>query len=304
MTDGRNYYSLHSFLKDKFGEEVYRISIDAGFTCPNRDGTKGTNGCIFCSEGSRPDYVNPSLSISGQIERGKLLIGKKYGVRKFIAYFQAYSNTYAKPDELYPVFKTACAAEGICGIAIGTRPDCVDREKIDMLGRLSESTFVIAEYGAQSMKDATLEKIKRGHLSSDTARAVLMTVESGRIHTAAHLIFGLPGETREDMLESVSVLAGLGINGFKFHHLYVEKGTAIEEYYKNDELKLMERDEYIELLLGLMPEIPPGIVIHRLFGECRRDRLVAPLWTLEKQKNLALFERLMKERGIRQGSRL
>ncbi|MGA2142606.1 MAG: TIGR01212 family radical SAM protein, partial [Brevinematales bacterium] len=268
MTAGRNYYSLHSYLKNKFGEDVYRISIDAGFTCPNRDGTKGRRGCIFCSEGSRPGYVNPGMSIPGQIEYGKRLIGKKYGVSKFIAYFQAFSNTYAPADELYSVFKAASEEEGICGIAVGTRPDCVDREKIKMLERLSESTFVIVEYGAQSMKDTTLEKINRAHTAEDTVKAVLMTLESGRIHTAAHLIFGLPDETKEDMLESVSILTGLGINGFKFHHLYVERGTILEQYYKDNKISLMERDEYIGLLLELMRVIPAGVVIHRLFGEC------------------------------------
>ncbi len=302
MTAGLNYYSFNSFLKKKFGEKVYRISIDAGFTCPNRDGTKGVGGCIYCGEsGAKAGYVIPSLSIADQIDSGSKIIGKKYGVKKFIAYFQAYSNSYSGVEELYSLYKSALRAPGICGIAIGTRPDCVDQAKIDMFNRLSEETFLIVEYGAQSMKNNTLKKINRCHTAQDTARAISLTGMSGRIHVAAHLIFGLPGETEEDMLHSAAVLTDLGVDGFKFHHLYVEKDTVLEKYYNNKRLKLLERDQYIGLLLKLLPKIPADTVIHRLFGECPEEKLVAPLWTLEKHKNTAILENLMALNCIRQG---
>jgi hypothetical protein len=302
MNPRHNYFSVGSFLRNKFGEKVFRISLDAGFTCPNRDGSKGFGGCLYCGEsGARARYVKPERSIKDQIKLGKEIIGKKYGTKLFIAYFQPYTNTYAGTDELYSIYKTAITEPDICGIAIGTRPDCIDQSKIDMLNQLSENTFVIVEYGAQSMKDETLDKIKRAHTAADTAKAIYMTKKSGHIHVVAHLIFGLPGETENDMVNSALVLAGLGVDGFKFHHLYVEKNTGFERFYKDNALILMERDQYIGLLLNLLPVIPPGIVIHRLFGECPNEKLLAPLWTLEKKKNIVILENLMAERGIRQG---
>ncbi len=299
---GKRYNSLNSFLKKKFGEAVYRISLDAGFTCPNRDGTKGAGGCYYCGDsGSRAEYVKPALSIPGQILMGKEIIGRKYGAKKFLAYFQAYTNTYGKTEELYSLYKSALAFQEICGIAVGTRPDCVDEEKLSMLSELAGETFLIMEYGAQSMNDATLDKINRGHKAADTAWAVAQTKKKGNIHVVAHLILGLPGETEQDMLDSVRGLVCLGVDGFKFHHLYVEKNSFFEKDLKENKLTLLKRDEYLNLLLKIIPILPRNIVLHRLFGECDKDRLLAPLWTLEKPNNISFLDRLLNERNTIQG---
>jgi hypothetical protein len=296
------YYSLNSFLKNKFGEKVYRISIDAGFTCPNRDGSKGYGGCVYCGEsGARARYVNPSLSVREQVRKGIETVGKRYAVKRFLAYFQAYTNTYGEVGELYRLYKSALEFPEICGIAIGTRPDCIDEEKVHMLEHLAEETFVIVEYGAQSMHDSTLEKINRAHSVADTARAVRLTVKSGRIHAAAHLIFGLPDENESDMIESVSALLSLGINGFKFHHLFIEKFTAMERDYRAGKILLMEREEYVDILVKVISILPADTVIHRLFGGSRADKLVAPLWTLDKQMNHEILRNRLMEKGITQG---
>ncbi len=296
------YYSLNSFLKNKFGEKVYRISVDAGFTCPNRDGSKGTGGCIYCSgSGAGAAYASPGLSVPEQIRKGIEIVGKRYGTKKFIAYFQPFSNTYGRAADLLKLYKSALGFPEICGIAIGTRPDCIDEEKIEMLNGLSQETFLIVEYGAQSMHDKTLEKINRCHSAEENVSAVKMTVKSGRIHTVAHLILGLPGESEPDMIESVSELIGTGINGFKFHHLYVENGTALEKEFMAGNIPLLGRDEYIEILAKIIRILPDDIVIHRLFSDSSPDRLIAPLWTLNKQENMAVFQNALAVKGITQG---
>jgi radical SAM protein (TIGR01212 family) len=299
------YTDLNSFLRARFGERVYRVSVDAGFTCPNRDGTKGLGGCIYCSEsGSRASYVEPDVPVAEQLRRGKELIARRYGVRKFIAYFQPYSNTYlsngASVETLDRIYKGALAGPDIAGIAIGTRPDTVDPRIIGLLSDIARERLVILEYGAQSMKDVVLKRINRGHTAADTEKAFGMSRGRG-LHLVAHLIFGLPGETSADMIEGVMRLAELGADGFKFHHLYIEKNTRAERMYAGGEIDLMSREEYIDVLCEVIARLPERIVLHRVFGQCAPENLSAPEWTLDKHGNLDYLRKVLRERGVRQG---
>lgn len=299
------YTGLNGFLRERFGERVYRVSVDAGFTCPNRDGTKGYGGCIYCNEsGSRASYVEPDVPVAEQLRRGKELIARRYGARKFIAYFQPYSNTYlplsASIETLERLYKSALAEPDIAGIAIGTRPDTVNPAILEMLAGIARERLVILEYGAQSMNDGVLERINRGHTVADTEGAFGMSRGMG-IHLVAHLIFGLPGETPADMIEGVMRLVELGADGFKFHHLYIEKNTLAEKMYINGEIGEMSRDEYIDILCEAIARLPERIVLHRLFGQCASETLVAPDWTFDKHGNIDYLRNALRERGIRQG---
>jgi uncharacterized protein len=299
---GKNYYSLNAFMRNKFGERVHRVSLDAGFTCPNRDGLLGTGGCVYCNEaGARAGYVDPGISIAGQLEKGIEVVRRKYGADKFIAYFQAYTNTYAGPDRLRKLYNEALSHPSVIGISIGTRPDCVDEEKLDLIEEIAGKYFVILEYGVESMKPETLKSINRGHGVPEIVKAVQETKKRKNINILAHLIFGLPGESTADMKSSVKSLVDLGIDAFKFHQLYVEKGTVLEKMYFENKVRILELQEYLEILCGILPDIPGNVVIHRLFGECGRESLIAPLWTLEKPQNLLKLERLLEKNGIRQG---
>jgi len=299
---GKRYHSLNAFLRNKFGEPVYRISLDAGFSCPNRDGTKGWGGCTYCNEsGSRAAYVEPDLSITEQLKKGKAFIQKKYGAKKFIAYFQAYTNTYADINTLEKIYKEALNFPDIVAIAIGTRPDCIDNQKLDLLEEISRDVLVILEMGAQSMKEETLLKINRQHTAKETLNAFTEARKRKSLHLLSHLIFGLPDETADDMISSVKILLETGIDAFKFHHLYIEKGSTMENDWKKGKIKLLSRDEYINILLSIIPILPERIVIHRLFGDCNPQKLIAPEWTIEKANNLHLFERRLEEMDVYQG---
>jgi hypothetical protein len=299
---GEFYTGLNGFLHGRFGERVYRVSVDAGFTCPNRDGTKGRGGCVYCNEsGSRAAYVEPEITVAEQLRRGKEIIARMYGVRKFIAYFQPYSNTYGVPLEtLEHLYRSALAEPDIAGIAIGTRPDAVSPAIIELLADIARERLVILEYGAQSMRDDVLERINRGHTAADTEAAFGISRGKG-IHLAAHLIFGLPGETPADMIAGAIRLVELGADGFKFHHLYIEKNTRAERMYADGEMSVLSRDEYIEILCGVIARLPERIVLHRLFGQCAPETLAAPEWTLDKNGNLDTLRKVLRERGIRQG---
>jgi uncharacterized protein len=284
---------------------VHRVSLDAGFTCPNRDGLIGTGGCIYCNEeGARAGYVDPEESITGQLEKGIDVVHKKYGAEKFIAYFQAYTNTYAGTEKLRELYYEALAHPSVIGISIGTRPDCIDPEKLDLIEEIASKYFVILEYGAESMKPESLIWMKRRHGVDETVKAIVETKKRKNIQVLAHLIFGLPGENPEDMKNSIVSLIGLSVDAFKFHHLYVEKNTALETLYLENKLKTLKLDEYLNILAGILPDIPRNIVIHRLFGECSRDKLAAPLWTADKTKNSNALDRLLEERNIYQGDNL
>lgn len=296
------YHTFNAFLREKFGEKVYRVSLDAGFTCPNRDGFLGTGGCIYCNEaGSRAGYVDPEIPAREQFAKGAEIIRRKYNARKFIAYFQAYTNTYAPPEKLREIYSEVTSHPDVVGISIGTRPDMIDPAKLDAVADAACGKWALIEYGAQSMRDETLRRIRRMHSVADTENAIRLTRERG-IDVLAHVIFGLPGETPDIMKQSVARLVELGVNAFKFHHLYVEKGTALEAMYHRGEFEVIAKQDYMELLLEVIPTLPRETVIHRLFGQCSPDTLIAPSWTLHKNELIRELEKLLEKREISQGS--
>lgn len=300
---GKRYHSLNSYFLEHFNEKVYRVSIDAGFTCPNRDGTKGTGGCVYCGEeGARASYVDPDKSVKEQLKEGMKLIRERTKAKKFVAYFQAYSNTYLDDiDALEKIYLDALDFPDVVGISIGTRPDCVNGNVLDMLQKLSEKTWLLIEYGVQSMNDSTLKEINRRHTADDIVKAVEMTKKRVGINVLAHVIFGLPKETRKVMTQTVDELVRLGVDAFKFHHLYVEKNTQLEQLYYADKVKMLTLEEYLDILCEVIPTVPGHVVLHRLFGQCSKEKLVAPRWTLDKNANLEKLDRILEQKGIWQG---
>ncbi len=302
---GKRYHHLNAHFQERFGEKVYRVAVDAGFSCPNRDGTKGRGGCVYCGpEGSRASYVDRKLSVTGQILAGMKLLKQRTGASRFIAYFQAFSGTYADPERLEKIYLEALSVPGVAGIAIGTRPDCVNDAVLDMLEKIAGNSYVLIEYGVQSMKEGTLREINRRHTAQETVEAVRKTRQRPSIETLAHLIFGLPNETMADMEDSIRQLVDLGVGAFKFHHLFVEKDTELEKMYYADRVKLLSLEEYLEILVRIIARLPERIVLHRLFGECAKERLVAPAWTANKAENILKLEKILEERSIVQGCAL
>lgn len=298
----RHYYSLSAFLQNKFGEKVYRVSIDAGFTCPNRDSSLGIGGCIYCNQqGARAGYVDPEVSVAEQIRKGIVIIKQRYGAKKFIAYFQAYTNTYANVEVLEQVYKTALEFPEIVGIAIGTRPDCIDEPKLDLIESIASKVYTIVEYGVQSLNPKTLVAINRKHSAKDSLRAIEMTKQRKNIDVLAHIIFGLPDETKDDMLNSLMGLIAAGIHSVKFHHLYVEKNTVLADWYNEGRFVPLDRKTYLDILVEAIGILPPNVVIHRLFGQSNKSVLIAPEWTLDKNFSLRLLDKMLLERNIWQG---
>jgi len=300
MNDTLPYNDLNSWLRRRFGERVQKITVDASLTCPNRDGTLGVGGCIYCNERGSGTGKFPRLGIAAQIREAKEALSRRYNARKFIAYFQSYSNTYAPVETLERLYSEALAEEDMVGLTVGTRPDCVSDEVLDLLARLNERVWVSVEYGLQSSNDATLRAINRGHDFACFADAVRRTHLRG-LDVTVHLILGLPGETRDDMIQSARDVASLGIQGVKLHLLYVVRGTRLHEMYERGEYRCMTRGEYTDAVCEVLGHLPPDMVIHRLTGDPHRDELVAPLWALEKSRNLGAIRDRLAERGIRQG---
>ncbi len=302
---GKPFYSLSHFLKAKFGEKVYRVSLDAGFTCPNRDGTLGHGGCSFCNEsGARAAYVNPDRSVWDQLQEGKTLIRRRYGAKKFIAYFQAYTNTWAPIEVLERTYRAVLRDPDVVMLSIGTRPDCVSPEVLGLIDTVAKERPVIMEYGVQSLHDESLRAVHRGHLSDVSENAIKRTQNIENVDILAHCVFGLPGETTEMMKETVRRLVKMGVDAFKFHHLYLEKNTLLGKQYLEHAFYLFSREEYVDLLCEILPEIPEDRVIHRLFGQSQKNVLIAPLWTLNKQLNQQSLERAMYSRNLWQGCAL
>ncbi len=296
------YYRFSEYLKETFGERVYRVPVDAGFTCPNRDGTCGTGGCIYCdSRGSAAPFLRRELSIREQIHDGVQRVRKRYKARKYIVYFQAFSNTYESPEILEKIYTKALGFEGMVGVAIATRPDCIDQEKLKVIHRVFSGFQVWMEYGLQTIHEETLAWIGRGHGLEAFAKAVEIT-RRFPFRICAHIIFGLPGETREMMLETVRYLAALRIDAVKIHMLHVLKGTRLAKLYKRTHFELPGMEEYISIVCDALELLPPFTVIHRLTGDAPEDRLIAPDWMLRKQETLRGIESELKRRGTSQGT--
>lgn len=298
------YNKFSDDLKRMFGCKVQRISADAGFTCPNRDGLLDSSGCIFCGgHGSGSYGIRRDLDIVAQLEDGKEVMRRKYRAHKFIAYFQAFSNTYAAVDRLRQHFSEALTVSDVEGLIIATRPDCLPDDVLDYLQELSRQTCLWLELGLQSMHDRTLELINRRHDHGCTVDAV-RRVKSRGLRICAHIILGLPGETHDEMLAAAWELNRLGVDGVKLHLLHVMKGTVLAGMYERGEVTVMGRDEYVGLVCDFLELLDPRILIHRLTGDGGHDNLIAPLWSLKKFEVLNLIDAEMERRGSRQGCRL
>lgn len=300
MTEKR-YNAFSDELKRVFGCRVHRISVDAGFTCPNRDGTVGIGGCIFCGgEGSGSFGIARGLPVAAQLEDGKEVMVRKYKARKFIAYFQPYSNTYAPVERLRALYDEALAVPDVVGLIVGTRPDCLPPATLDLLAGYARRCWFWLELGLQSPHGRTLRTINRGH-GFDAFVAAVEQCKVRGIRVCAHVILGLPGETREEMLATAGILNGLGIDGVKLHLLHVMRGTPLAAMYERGEVQVMSRDDYVGVVCDFLERLNPGISIQRLTGDGGRD-LIAPLWSLAKFEVLNAIDGELARRGSRQGS--
>ncbi len=297
------YTSFNSFLLEKFGAKVYRVPIDVGFDCPNRDGNRAFGGCTFCDErGSGAPTINTALSVKQQLVSGVDRIRRRYGAEKFLAYFQAFSNTYAPEGILKVLYETGLDHPDVVGLCIGTRPDCVPDNVLDLLGEFHQKRFVWLEMGLQSAHNQTLDLINRAHSAEEFFDAVNRAVSRG-IPVATHLIFGLPGETREMMLDTVRQVATCGVNSVKIHQLCIYKGTPMEADYRDGRLGVLDQDFYVQLVADALEMLPPDMVIMRLVAEGKREELIAPDWSFDKFKVMDKIVLELNRRGTRQGSR-
>jgi radical SAM protein (TIGR01212 family) len=278
----KRYYRFSEYLKRVFGLKVYKVSLDAGFTCPNRDGKKGFGGCMYCVNESFSPNAGRPISIGEQMRRGMEFMRSRYRAEKFIAYFQAFTNTYADVETLRRCYEEALRFPDVVGLSIGTRPDCVPDDVLDLIRGYASRCHVWVEYGLQSMHDATLDFVNRGHHYGDFVDAVRRTRERG-INVCAHVILGLPGESREDMMETARGVSSLGVEGIKLHHLYVARHTPLETLYRLGKIDVLSHDEYIELAADFLERISPDITIQRLVGDVTSDMLVAPKWPVSKE---------------------
>lgn len=290
-----NYYSLNKYLRNTFGDKVYKISLNAGFTCPNRDGTIGTRGCIFCSAGGSGDFAESAyLSITEQIEQGKKRVKNKIKSGKYIAYFQAYTNTYAPIEVLREKFYEAINHKDIVAISIATRPDCLGDDVIKLLDELNKIKPVFVELGLQTIHKKSARYIRRGYELNIYDEAV-EKLKKIKVNIVVHIILGLPGETKEDMLETVKYVCQSGINGIKLQLLHIIKGTDLEKEYLSGKVKPLEFEEYLDIIKSCVEIIPENIVIHRLTGDGAKKDLVAPLWSADKKRVLNSINKILSE---------
>jgi len=304
----RRFNSYAEYFKKEFGGRVQKLAIDAGFTCPNRDGLKGNGGCTYCdNDAFNPSYCHPGKSIHQQIEEGIEFHARRYRrATRFLAYFQPYSNTYAPMEKLKDLYSRALSFPEITGLVIGTRPDCIDREKLEYFKELAESHYIMLEYGIESCYDRTLERINRGHTFEESVTALEITSQYG-IKSGAHLIFGLPGESREEMMDEADILSGLPINNIKFHQLQIIKGTAMAKEYREQpgDFLHFSLDEYIEFIIDFVEKLNPAFVIERFAGEVPPRYLAGPGWGLIRNDQiLARIEKRMEERQTWQGKNI
>jgi radical SAM protein (TIGR01212 family) len=296
------FCDYNSYLRRQFGCRVQKISIDAGLTCPNRDGTRGRGGCVYCnSRGSGTGAAARCLTVGRQIEDAKSYLAGRYKAKKFLAYFQSFSNTYAPLERLRSLYAQALADPDVVGLSIGTRPDCVPDPVLDHLQDLQRTHLVWLEYGLQSAHDRTLETIRRGHNVAAFSDAVARARARG-LPVCVHAILGLPGESFEDMQETARFLAESDIQAVKLHLLYVVRGTVLHGWFQQDRYRCLTREEYTAAAARFIAALPPTVIIQRITGDPHPEELVAPLWALEKQRNLQAILDYMKEHGLHQGS--
>ncbi|HIE58987.1 MAG TPA: TIGR01212 family radical SAM protein [Hydrogenothermaceae bacterium] len=293
---------FNQYLKQKYGGRIQKISIDAGFTCPNRDGSKASGGCTFCNNVSFSPYAMTKETVENQINQAMQFYKNRYkNIKGFLVYFQAYTNTYAPTYKLKEVYDKAMEYDEIIGMSIGTRPDVVPDEVLDLIATYTvEKPEIWIEYGLQTANINTLRNINRAHGVADFVDAVLRTKKRPNIKVCAHMIVGLPGDTFEDYIETVKLFASLPIDGVKIHPLHIVKHTVMEKQYKNGEIKLLDLEEYAEIVAILLDYLPEDIIIHRLTGEAPDEELIAPSWCSpkEKQKVLKTIDEVIKKHQL------
>ncbi|MDB4303811.1 TIGR01212 family radical SAM protein [Desulfosarcina sp.] len=293
----RRFNSYTEYFKKYFGERVQKVTVDAGFTCPNRDGLLARGGCTYCdNDAFNPSYCQPQKSVAQQIEEGIEFHKVRYRrAKKYLAYFQAFSNTYAPLEELKKTYDQALKIPGVTGLVIGTRPDCIDDEKLEYFSKLSEQYYIIIEYGIESCYNKTLEFINRGHTFEQSAEAIIKTARYG-IKTGAHIIFGLPGESREEMMNEAKILSELPINNIKFHQLQIIKNTVMAKQYSNNPeiFNLFGLEEYIDFIIRFIEQLNPEFIIERFTGEVPPRFLAGPNWGLIRndQVNIMIENKL------------
>ena len=299
--NGKRYNSLNYFLRNKFNEKIYKISLDGGFGCPNRDGKVSFGGCTFCSERGSGDYAgNRILSIPDQFKDRKKMMEKKWKDGKYIAYFQAYTNTYAPIQELKRKYEEALSQENVVGISIATRPDCLSDEVLDLLEEINKKTYLWVELGLQTINDETARKFNRGYEFKIFEEGI-KKLQERNIEVVVHTILGLPGETKEDMLKTIDYVAHSKAQGIKFHLLHLMKGTKMVDDYENGDLRLLDQDEYIDLICEGIAMLPEKMVVHRLTGDAPRESLIGPMWSLKKWEVLNSIDKKLVDDDIWQG---
>ena len=298
----KRYRDFNSHLKETFGERVQKIALDAGLSCPNRDGTLSREGCLFCdARGSGTGgRIHQALSIAQQIENARAFLSKRYKAKKFIAYFQSFTNTYGSIPHLKALYDEALAQKDMVGLSVGTRPDCVDEDVMALLAGYASTHLVWVEYGLQSAHDRTLKRINRGHDVGCFEQSVHMA-RNHSLNVCAHVILGLPGEDREMMRETARFLSTLPIQGVKIHSLYVVAGTPLAGLYQKGAYRCLEQMAYADLAVDFLERIPPDLIIQRLTGDPQPSELVAPDWATDKSRNLLIIQQRLEERDTWQG---
>jgi uncharacterized protein len=279
---GKRYNSFNRALRDRFDARVYKVGLRLNFTCPNRDGKVAVGGCIYCNNASHtPQNYRPRTPVAAQLEQGAAAIQKRHHAEQFIAYFQSYTNTYDASPKLERLYREALQFPGVVGLSIATRPDCLPDDTLDLLGELSKQTYLWLELGLESMYDRTLAWVNRGHGVSDFVDAV-QRAKKRQLRICTHLILGFPGESRDEILATAGFLNDIGIDGVKLHNLHVIKYTPLESLYRQGQVPLFSRDEYVELVVDFIERLSPDIIVHRLSGETYRAMTVAPQWSIDK----------------------
>ena len=297
----RKIYMLNDFLKEKFNEKIYKVSLDGGFTCPNRDGKVSRGGCIFCSENGSGDFTATKLkSIHAQIEEQIDLVSKKYKGDKYIAYFQNFTNTYAEVSYLRKIYEEALSHEKIVGLAIATRPDCLGDDVLELLAELNKKTFLWVELGLQTLNDDVAKYFNRAY-ETEIYKEASEKLNKLNIKFVTHIIIGLPKEEEDDYLKTAIFAQNCGTWGIKLHLMYVVKNTPLEKLYLNGDLKVNTKEEYVEKVVNVLENISSEIVVHRLTGDGDRETLVAPLWSIKKIDVLNSIHKELKRRNTYQG---
>jgi radical SAM protein (TIGR01212 family) len=300
--DEKRYHTLNYFLRNKFGEKVFKISLDAGFTCPNRDGRISSGGCIFCSSRGSGDFAGTAHDLVEQFYEVKSMMNKKWKSGKYIAYFQAYTNTYADVETLREKYYSILNLEDVVGIAVATRPDCLPIDVLELLEEINSRTYLWVELGLQTMHERTAGLINRGY-GLDAYISAVKELKKRNIEVVTHEILGLPGENKEEMLQTVDFIANTGTQGIKLHLLHLLTGTKLEEMHLRGEFQLMSMEDYVETVVDCIERIPESMVIHRITGDGPRDTLIGPKWSLKKFEVINAIEHLMMDRDTWQGKK-